>query len=39
MVNEQTNSVLNNYAPDFELPGIDEQVHHLTKYLENFSCN
>ncbi len=38
MVNEQANSVLNNYAPDFELPGIDEQVHHLTKYLENFQA-
>ncbi len=24
------------YAPDFELPGIDQQVHHLTKYLEKF---
>ncbi|HIK05718.1 MAG TPA: thioredoxin family protein [Trichormus sp. M33_DOE_039] len=24
------------YAPDFELPGIDNQVHHLSRYLENF---
>jgi peroxiredoxin len=25
-----------NYAPDFELPGIDKQVHHLRRYLEKF---
>ncbi|MEH2082172.1 MAG: thioredoxin family protein [Nostoc sp.] len=24
------------YAPDFELPGIDGQVHHLRRYLEKF---
>lgn len=24
------------YAPDFELPGIDDQVHHLRRYLEKF---
>lgn len=24
------------YAPDFELPGIDERVHHLRRYLEKF---
>ncbi|MDJ0715643.1 MAG: thioredoxin family protein [Prochloraceae cyanobacterium] len=24
------------YAPDFELPGIDQQVHHLARYLEKF---
>lgn len=24
------------YAPDFELPGIDERVHHLSRYLERF---
>lgn len=24
------------YAPDFELPGIDKQVHHLRRYLEKF---
>ncbi|MGB6297431.1 MAG: thioredoxin family protein [Rivularia sp. (in: cyanobacteria)] len=24
------------YAPDFELPGIDSQVHHLRRYLEKF---
>lgn len=24
------------YAPDFELPGIDNQVHHLSRYLDSF---
>ena len=24
------------YAPDFELPGIDNSVHHLARYLERF---
>jgi len=24
------------YAPDFELPGIDERVHHLRRYLEMY---
>lgn len=24
------------YAPDFELPGIDNQVHHLSRYLDKF---
>ncbi|MEA5579356.1 redoxin domain-containing protein [Anabaena sp. UHCC 0451] len=27
---------IGSYAPDFELPGIDERVHHLSRYLENF---
>ena len=26
------------YAPDFELPGIDNQVHHLRRYLEKWSA-
>ena len=37
---------LGKYAPDFELPGIDDKVHHLSRYLENnrvlgviFMCN
>ncbi len=33
---ETLNSPVNSYAPDFELPGIDEQVYHLGKYLENY---
>ncbi len=27
---------IGSYAPDFELPGIDNQVHHLRRYLEKF---
>ncbi|MGB3513817.1 MAG: thioredoxin family protein [Microcoleaceae cyanobacterium] len=27
---------IDNYAPDFELPGVDEEVHHLARYLEKF---
>ena len=27
---------INNYAPDFELPGVDDEVHHLARYLEKF---
>lgn len=27
---------INSYAPDFELPGTDDQVHHLARYLEEF---
>lgn len=27
---------INSYAPDFELPGVDDEVHHLTRYLEKY---
>ncbi len=33
---ETINTPIGSYAPDFELPGIDEQVHHLRRYLEKF---
>ncbi|HEY9804766.1 MAG TPA: thioredoxin family protein [Leptolyngbyaceae cyanobacterium] len=33
---ETSNTPVGGYAPDFELPGIDNQVHHLSRYLENF---
>jgi len=33
---EQTGTPIGSYAPDFELPGIDNQVHHLSRYLEKF---
>ncbi|MCT7950657.1 thioredoxin family protein [Ancylothrix sp. C2] len=33
---EMTATPLGAYAPDFELPGTDEQVHHLARYLEEF---
>jgi peroxiredoxin len=29
---------IGSYAPDFELLGIDNQVHHLSRYLENFQA-
>lgn len=43
---EKTDITIGSYAPDFELPGIDDQVHHLSSYLERcrvvgviFMCN
>ena len=33
---ETMNTPVGNYAPDFELPGIDSQVHHLQRYLNKF---
>jgi peroxiredoxin len=33
---ETVDTPIGSYAPDFELPGIDKQVHHLSRYLENF---
>lgn len=30
-----TGTKIDNYAPDFELPGIDDEVHHLARYLED----
>jgi peroxiredoxin len=33
---EISDTPIGSYAPDFELPGIDKQVHHLSRYLENF---
>ncbi|WP_239651755.1 redoxin domain-containing protein [Neosynechococcus sphagnicola] len=29
---------IGDYAPDFELPGIDGNVHHLARYLERFQA-
>ena len=31
-------SSVGDYAPDFEIPGIDQQVHHLGRYLDNFKA-
>lgn len=31
-----TGTAIGGYAPDFELPGIDNAVHHLAKYLTKF---
>ena len=43
---EKIGTPVGSYAPDFELPGIDDQVHHLSRYLEKhrgvgviFLCN
>jgi len=33
---EMTDTPIGSYAPDFELPGIDDTVHHLARYLESF---
>jgi peroxiredoxin len=33
---ETTGTAINSYAPDFELPGVDEEVHHLSRYLEKY---
>ncbi|MEM7555968.1 MAG: thioredoxin family protein [Cyanobacteria bacterium P01_A01_bin.84] len=33
---ETINTPIGSYAPDFELPGIDNQVHHLSRYLEKY---
>jgi peroxiredoxin len=33
---ETLNTPSNTYAPDFELPGIDDKVYHLGRYLENY---
>ena len=33
---ETIDTPIGSYAPDFELPGIDNQVHHLSRYLEKF---
>jgi peroxiredoxin len=35
---ETLNTPTNTYAPDFELPGIDEKVYHLGRYLENYQA-
>jgi peroxiredoxin len=33
---ETVDTPVGSYAPDFELPGIDNQVHHLGRYLNKF---
>ncbi len=33
---ETIDTPVGSYAPDFELPGIDNQVHHLSRYLNKF---
>ncbi|GAA6614443.1 thioredoxin family protein [Scytonema sp. NUACC26] len=36
MTIREISTPVGSYAPDFELPGIDGQVHHLSRYLEKF---
>lgn len=33
---EKTGTSIGGYAPDFEIPGVDDSVHHLFRYLERF---
>jgi peroxiredoxin len=33
-----TEKIVGNYAPDFELPGIDGKVYHLGRYREQFKA-
>lgn len=33
---EKTSTPIGKYAPDFELPGVDDEVHHLARYLEKY---
>ncbi|HEY9647768.1 MAG TPA: thioredoxin family protein [Chroococcidiopsis sp.] len=35
---ENTGTPIGSYAPDFELPGTDGSVHHLSHYLEKFKA-
>lgn len=35
---EVTGTTIGSYAPDFELPGIDNAVHHLARYLEQYAA-
>jgi peroxiredoxin len=32
---ETIDTPIGSYAPDFELPGVDDRVHHLSRYREN----
>ena len=35
---EKMGTAIGGYAPDFELPGADGAVHHLSRYLERFQA-
>ncbi len=35
---EKTGTPVGSYAPDFELPGVDAQVHHLSRYLQQWKA-
>lgn len=38
MLGEQQEYSTGHHAPDFELPGIDDRVYHLTSYREDFQA-
>lgn len=38
LIEKTTTIPIGSYAPDFELLGIDEQVHHLGRYLQRHKC-
>lgn len=33
---ERAGTPIGSYAPDFEVPGVDGEVHHLARYLEKY---
>ena len=33
---EETGTPIGSYAPDFEVPGVDDSVHHLARYMEKY---
>ena len=35
---ELTPTAIGSYAPDFEIRGVDSEVHHLARYLEKFKA-
>jgi peroxiredoxin len=35
---ESVGTAIGSYAPDFELPGVDGEVHHLARYLERYKA-
>lgn len=35
---ERVTTAIGAYAPDFELPGIDGEVHHFARYLDRFEA-
>ncbi|NJO21237.1 MAG: redoxin domain-containing protein, partial [Spirulinaceae cyanobacterium RM2_2_10] len=35
---ETQTSPVGQYAPDFELPSVDGEVYHLTRYRENYQA-
>lgn len=36
VVMEDMGTPIGSYAPDFEVPGVDDQVHHLARYMEKY---